>query len=41
VLLVAVVRSLIKRAVIGAYCRGWLSSRTVEKLFYRFDLKRH
>jgi hypothetical protein len=34
-------RSFIKRAVIGAYCRGWISWRTVEKLFYYFDLYRH
>jgi len=32
-------RTLIKRAVMHAYNHGWISSRTVEKLFYRFDLK--
>lgn len=34
-------RTLVKRVVIGAYCRGLISSRTVEKLFYWLALSRH
>lgn len=32
-------RTLIKRIVMLLYNRGLISSRTVEKMFYRFDLK--
>lgn len=32
-------KTVLKRAVMHAYVHGWISSRTVEKLFYRFDLK--
>lgn len=32
-------KTLLKRTVIFAYGHGLISSRTVEKLFYRFDLK--
>lgn len=31
-------RSLIKRCLIGAYCRGWLSATVVDRLFSRFNL---
>lgn len=32
-------RSMLKRVVMLAHGHGLISSRTVEKLFYRFDLK--
>lgn len=32
-------KALLKRAVMWAYCRDYISSRTVEKAFYYFDLK--
>jgi hypothetical protein len=34
-------RTAIKRAVMWAYCHDLITARTVEKLFYRFDLKGH
>lgn len=35
------IKTLIKRAVMRAYCRGWISSMTVVKAFNLFDLKEH
>ncbi len=35
------IRTLIKRVVMFLYNHGLISSRTVEKMFYRFDLKGH
>ncbi|MBB5509589.1 hypothetical protein HDG35_005884 [Paraburkholderia sp. JPY681] len=34
-------RTIIKRVVMWAYCRNLICSRTVEKMFYWFDLKGH
>lgn len=35
------IKTLLKRAVMRAYCRGWISSMTVVKAFSLFDLKGH
>jgi hypothetical protein len=32
-------KSVLKRVVMNAYCRGWISSSTVVKAFILFDLK--
>jgi hypothetical protein len=32
-------KTAIKRVVMWLYNHGYITSRTVEKLFYRFDLK--
>lgn len=34
-------KTLIKRTVMWAYCHDLITSRTVEKMFYRFGLKGH
>jgi hypothetical protein len=34
-------RTAIKRVVMWAYCHNLIRSRTVEKMFYWFDLKSH
>lgn len=34
-------KTLLKRAVMHAYCRGWIKSITVVKAFNVFGLKEH
>lgn len=34
-------KSILKRAVMLAYCRGWITSVTVVKAFSLFDLRNH
>jgi hypothetical protein len=34
-------KTLLKRVVIHAYCKGWVCASTVTKIFARFDLKEH
>lgn len=34
-------KTLLKMAVMQAYGHGWITYQTVEKMFYRFDLKGH
>jgi hypothetical protein len=34
-------KAIIKRAVMHAYCRGWITSMTVVKAFSLFDLRNH
>lgn len=32
-------KSIVKRAIMSAYCRGWIRPSTVLRMFARFDLR--
>lgn len=34
-------KTILKRAVMHAYCRGWITSMTVVKAFSLLDLRNH